>query len=81
MYKGLKKKYTREEYVTLTLIKNEDRCYFCFHNIGNYKISYTNKMDVAAVGYHSDKCSRCTQGGGEILYWYEDNFRTLYDGE
>lgn len=82
MYKGLKKKYSRTEYVKLTLTKDENKCYFCMHNWENYHINYTNEMDVAATEYFKSLCRRCLhKPKGEKKYWYEDNFKTLYDWE
>lgn len=82
MYKGLKKRYTREEYVKLTLIKKANKCYFCLHNSSNYNISFTNKMDLAARSYFETLCQVCINRRGSQKYsYFVDNFKTLYDWE
>ncbi len=81
MYKGLKKKYNREEYIKSILIEEEDKCYFCLHNLRNYNIRFTNKMDIAAKKYFGTLCTKCVNNMGITLYWHEDNFKTLYDWE
>jgi len=80
MYRGLKKKYSREEYVKLTLIKKADKCYFCLHNILNYNLSYTNKMDKAAIIYFDTLCRTCINKKNNLkASYFADNFKTLYD--
>lgn len=82
MYKGLKKKYTREEYVKLTLIKKANKCYFCLHNSSNYHISFTNKMDSAAMNYFETLCRTCINRRGSLKHsYFVNNFKTLYDWE
>lgn len=81
MYKGLKKRYTREEYVKLTLIKNENKCYFCLHNSENYVGDYGDEMFAAGLDYHDGICDRCIHYRNKPLYWHHDNFETLYDWE
>jgi hypothetical protein len=83
MYKGLKKKYSREEYVKLTLTKNKKRCYFCKHNIANYQHQVGDNHFYAAEGFFADKCLHCIHKhpSREPKPWMVDNFMTLYDWE
>lgn len=84
MYKGLKKKYSREEYIKLALTKKENKCYFCMHNWRNYNINFTDQKDVAAVDYFKEMCRTCIYGKSarrDKKYWHRDNFKTLYDWE
>lgn len=83
MYKGLNKKYSREEYIKRTLTKDKDKCFFCMHNPLNYDIKYTDKRDLAAVEYFKEMCKTCIHKRGRIniKYWHRDNFKTLYDWE
>lgn len=82
MYRGLKKKYTREQYVKLTLTKNKNKCYFCLNNVLNYNISFTNKLDVLGLEYLEGQCSKCIHNRvGKKMVYDKDNFKTLYDWE
>ena len=86
MYKGLKKKYTREEYVKLALTLDRNKCYFCLHNRYNYSTRPGSKMsdiemDRMALDYFTTICSRCInhpQAKNAVGY-LGDNFKTLYD--
>lgn len=81
MYKGLKKRYSREEYVKLTLIANEEKCYFCLHNPNNYQQNREDNMYLVGINYHLNLCNKCVHYRKNPLYWHQDYFETLYDWE
>jgi len=86
MYRGLKKKYTREQFVKLALTVDKNKCYFCLNNIRNYTTRYDTPMnelmDKVAGEYFDTQCRTCINNPSGLKASYHcDNFKTLYDWE
>jgi hypothetical protein len=56
--KGLKKRYSREEYVKRFLMSN-NMCDCCYNNAANYLVDKNNSMDTSRLQYFKSLCKEC----------------------
>jgi hypothetical protein len=86
----LEKKYTKINFLKMLLVQSSmPRCNFCKYHWNNYK--YINKkMQNLAMDHFISKCKTCINSRSYLKlkeeekhkkYWYEDNFKPLYDWE
>ena len=85
-----KKKFTKIEFIKMLMIKSDmPRCKLCKYYWMNYKYN-NNKLQSFAMNHFATRCKTCINSRAFIRmnddqkkrnYWYEDNFKPLYEWE
>lgn len=85
-----RKKHTKVEFLKFLLERSElPKCTFCKNNYKNYKFDDfdMHHLFLSTLGKRCSSCINSTayrkmkEEKRNNLYWYEDNFKPLYDWE
>jgi hypothetical protein len=78
MFKGFKKKYSKQEYIKIFLSSDGDTCTFCYYNKENYLLDNSSAMTSNGLEYFKTVCKQCKRQFKSKTSPI-DRFEPLYD--